>query len=91
MSLGKKDIIKNISTKAHISNKSSQKLLNSFIDIVVTKTENSFVKISNFGTFYYHKSPERRGRNPLTKEEFKISKRSKLSLNTSQYIKNFLN
>ena len=91
MSLGKKDIIKNISAKAHISSKSSQKFLTKFIDLIGSESFNSSVKISKFGTFYMHNSPKRVGRNPKTKEEFIIEKRSKLALKVSQNIKNFLN
>ena len=91
MSLGKKDIIKNISAKAHISSKSSQKFLTKFIDLIVSESFLSSVKISKFGTFYMHNSPKRVGRNPKTKEEFIIEKRSKLALKVSQNIKDLLN
>ena len=91
MSLGKKDIIKNISSKAQISYSSSSKVLESFIKYITTKSTNYPVKISNFGTFHYHKTPERVGRNPKTKEEFTISKRSKLSLKVSNNIKKLIN
>ena len=91
MSLGKKDIIKNISSKAHISSISSQKILIKFIDFISLESEKRPIKISNFGTFYMHNSPKRIGRNPKTKEEFIIEKRSKLALKVSQKIKDFLN
>ena len=91
MSLGKKDIIKNISAKAHISSKSSQKFLTKFIDLIGSESSSSSVKISKFGTFYMHNSPKRVGRNPKTKEEFVIEKRSKLALKVSQNIKDLLN
>ena len=91
MSLGKKDIVKNISYKAQISKKNSQKLLNQFIQIILSKTQDSSVKISNFGTFYYHKSPKRIGRNPKTKEEFPIKERYKLTLHVSNKIKKLIN
>ena len=38
-----------------------------------------------------HNSPKRVGRNPKTKEEFVIEKRSKLALKVSQNIKDLLN
>ena len=91
MSLGKKDIIKDISAKAHISSKSSHKFLTKLIDLIVSESFLSSVKISKFGTFYMHISPKRIGRNPKTKEEYIIEKRSKLALKVSQNIKDLLN
>tara|TARA_E500000081_G_scaffold144425_1_gene165198 strand:+ start:1907 stop:2182 length:276 start_codon:yes stop_codon:yes gene_type:complete len=91
MSLGKTDITKNISSKAQISSISGKKLLDKFIEIVVSKSQKGPVKIPNFGTFYTHISPKRIGRNPKTKKEFLISKRFKLALKTSNNIKNFIN
>tara|TARA_B100001093_G_scaffold466657_1_gene485225 strand:- start:975 stop:1250 length:276 start_codon:yes stop_codon:yes gene_type:complete len=91
MSLGKKDIVCSISTKAFISNKESHKVLNHFIKTLLSKSKNSFVKISNFGTFYTHYSPMRVGRNPKTKEEFPIAARNKLAFKSSNKVKNILN
>jgi hypothetical protein len=39
MSLGKKDISLNISTKAHISLVTSNKILNSFLELVIENTK----------------------------------------------------
>ena len=91
MSLGKRDISKNISSKTQISSKESLNILNKFIEIVCSETKSKDVKISNFGTFYVHKSPVRLGRNPKTKKKYTIPKRSKVSLKVSSYIKNYLN
>tara|TARA_B100000927_G_C16326510_1_gene413515 strand:+ start:486 stop:761 length:276 start_codon:yes stop_codon:yes gene_type:complete len=91
MGFGKKDIAKNISSKAQISLEASKQILNEFIDIIRTKSVIKEVKISNFGTFHIHKSPKRVGRNPKTKQEYIIPKRSKLSLKVSPKIKDFLN
>ena len=91
MSLGKRDISKNISSKTQISSKESLNILNKFIEIVCSETKSKDVKISNFGTFYVHKSPVRLGRNPKTKKKYTIPKRSKVSLKASSYIKNYLN
>ena len=91
MSLGKRDISKNISSKTRITSKDSLKILNKFIEVISTQSNNKNIKISNFGTFYIHNSPARIGRNPKTKEEFTISKRSKLLLKASSYVKNYLN
>ena len=91
MSLGKKDIVHNISTKAHISKSQSNQILNSFIDIIKINSSNKNVKLANFGTFYYKKTPARIGRNPKTKEAFPIVARSKLNFLASNSIKKLFN
>tara|TARA_A100001388_G_scaffold239332_1_gene194546 strand:- start:304 stop:579 length:276 start_codon:yes stop_codon:yes gene_type:complete len=91
MSLGKKDIVKNITSKALIPNKIGKKFLNSFLNLVTSKSKTQSVKISNFGTFYHHYSPKRKGRNPMTKEEFVINPRHKLSFKPSGKIKILIN
>ena len=91
MSLGKKDISLNISSKAQISKVNSNKILNSFLKIIIENSKKSTLKISNFGTFRYKKSPLRIGRNPKTKEIFRIPQRSKLTYSSSNAVKNILN
>jgi len=88
MSLGKKDIIKNIYSKTHLSSKDSKKVLDSLIDFVI---KNKNIKLSNFGSFILVNTPKRIGRNPKTKEEFLIKAREKLSFKASKKIKSFLN
>jgi nucleoid DNA-binding protein len=91
MSLGKKDIIKNISSKALISNEQSSLLLELFLNHIRSKSKSSIVKISGFGSFLYKRSPSRLGRNPKTKENFNIPAISKLHLRPSSRVKNILN
>ena len=90
MGFGKKDIVKNISSKALISSKSSSLVLESFLGFI-KQNKRRHIKISNFGTFYLHKTPARLGRNPKTKEEFEINQRSKLSLKVSKNTKDLIN
>ena len=59
MSLGKKDISKNISTKAHFSLNDSEIFLNSFLKILKEKGRTNIIKISNFGTFEKKITPQR--------------------------------
>ena len=91
MSLGKRDIVKVISSKAQISLKHSSFILNKLIDVISEQSFKRPVKISNFGTFYLHRSPKRIGRNPKTLQEFIIKEREKISFNSSKKTKNFLN
>ena len=67
MSLGKKDISKNISTKAHFSLNESENFLNSFLKLLKDKGRKNIIKISKFGTFEKKITPQRIGRNPKTK------------------------
>ena len=91
MSLGKKYIIQNISSKAQIPSVISSRLLNVFVEIIKTESITKKVKISNFGKFFIHQTPLRKGRNPKTKEEYIIPKMQKLSFQASNKIKNFIN
>ena len=90
MGFGKKDIVKNISSKALISSKTSNLFLNAFLDLI-KENKRKKIKISKFGTYYLHKSPARIGRNPKTKEEFKILATEKLAFKASNKIKSVLN
>ena len=90
MSLGKKDIVNNISSEAFLTKQESKSILESFINIIKLNTSKK-IKISNFGSFYIHHSPKRIGRNPKTKEEFVIPKRKKLVFKAAIPVKNSLN
>ena len=90
MSLGKKDIIKNISSKALFSSSDSSKFLECFIRFI-KENNNKNIKISNFGTFIPHKSPKRIGRNPKTKETKIISEREVVLFKASKEFKQFIN
>ena len=91
MSLGRKDISKNIVTKVHISSSISNELLESFLNLIKFHSIDKTVKISNFGKFYTKLSPRRIGRNPLTKEEFEIKERLKPSFLSAKNIKKIIN
>ena len=90
MGFGKKNIVKNISSKALISSKSSSLVLEAFLSFIKQNKKHR-IKISKFGTYYLHKSPARKGRNPKTKEEFKIPASEKLSFKASNKVKSILN
>ncbi len=90
MGFGKKDIIKNISSKALITSKVSSLVLEAFLTII-KENKTKKIKISKFGTYYLHKSPARIGRNPKTKEEFKILASQKLAFKASNKVKSILN
>ena len=72
MSYTKSDIAKNIALKTSISNQSAKQLLDKFIQVVVSASSKSQVKISGFGTFIRKQTPSRIGRNPKTGEELSL-------------------
>ena len=61
------------------------------ISLIKSNSVNKTIKISNFGSFYYKKTPKRVGRNPKTKEIFPIHARSKLTFLSSNKVKNLFN
>jgi integration host factor subunit alpha len=91
MSFGKKDICINISSKALIPKDKSKDFFEAFLNLVSSKSKSKVIKISNFGTFYCKNTPQRLGRNPKTKEEFIITKRSKLFFKPSNKIRSIIN
>jgi nucleoid DNA-binding protein len=90
MGFGKKDIVKSISSKAHISLESSSLVLEAFLGFI-KKNKAHKIKLHKFGTYYLHNSPARIGRNPKTNEEYKIQPFKKLSFKASNKIKSILN
>jgi len=91
LSLGKKNIVKNIKTKTQIPVDTSKDLLVKFIDLISIKSKKQTTKISGFGSFKVHNTPNRIGRNPLTKQEYLISARKKIIFRPSNKIKKILN
>ena len=91
MSLKKSDIAKNISFKASISETTSKELVDSFIDIIKSKSNEQDVKVASFGTFVNKVTPQRVGRNPKTGEEHIITERVKLNFIVSNKVKQQLN
>ena len=90
MSLGKRDIIKSISSEAQISATESYNLLKVFLNLL-KENKDLNIKISNFGTFSPHITPRRFGRNPKTKEVFEIKPRKIVTFKPSNKVKRFLN
>jgi integration host factor subunit alpha len=87
----KKDIQNFIAIRANISRKNSLKFIDSFFYEIKKNSLKSQQKISNFGTFKRHITPNRTGRNPKTKEEFPIKSLTKITFSSSNVVKNILN
>ena len=91
MNFTKKDILNNISLSAHVSKSDSNQLFDRFINLIIHNSAKSVVKIPNFGSFTHKTTPSRIGRNPITKEEFVITERSKLNFKASNKLKTLIN
>ena len=92
MSLTKRNIVNNISLRAHVSNQLSSEIFETFLIFIKNSfSTKSTVKIAKFGTFKTHSSAKRLGRNPKTKKTYEISSRKKLNLQVSNHIKKILN
>ncbi len=87
----KKLIAKLISDELKITTTSGTDFINTFISIIKVNSISKNIKLSNFGTFYSHKTPKRVGRNPKTKESYIIQPRVKINFKPSKKIKEVLN
>ena len=91
MNLRKKNIIKNLAKNSLISNNDASGLFESFLEIIKSKSKSKLVKISNFGTFSFKKTPKRIGRNPKTLDSYIIPMINKLNFKASKKIKREIN
>ena len=67
-------------------------ILEDVLEIIIKSLKNNKkVKISNFGSFEIRYKKERKGRNPKTKEEKKISARNVVLFKPSKDFKEFIN
>jgi len=88
----KKDLKNEIYFNLGIPDSLSEKILNSFFEIIVEGLlKDGEVKISNFGKFKILNKRARIGRNPKTKQEFNINKRKVIVFYPSLPIKKKIN
>ena len=88
MSLTKKDLAKNISSKVGLSQRDSLFFVQDFFKFIADFKN---ININKFGTFLYKKTPERVGRNPKTLQEYEIRPRQKLTFRPSDEVKQNIN
>lgn len=91
MSINKKNISKSISKDSSTSFETSSYLLDLFIELIKDKSNYHTVKLKNFGSFSFKKTPKRIGRNPKTKVSYIIPQLNKLNFKPSNKIKEKLN
>ena len=86
----KKDIAKKLVYELNISNQLAASILEITLEIL-KKNMHKNIKISKFGTFNTRTSPKRIGRNPKTMKEYIINPYKRITFNTSNEIKKYLN
>ncbi len=91
MTFTKSNIVKNITKKSSISTAEGSDIMESFLKLIKNKALSNLVKLSNFGSFSFKKTPKRIGRNPKTKDSYIIHEMSKLNFKPSNIIKKKIN
>ncbi len=71
--------------------KEATDFLESFIDLIKVKSISKSVKLTNFGTFHFKKTPKRIGRNPKTLDSYIIPELNKLTFVPSNKIRDYIN
>ena len=89
--LKKIDIAKNLSLKIGFPVSFSKKLIDDLIDIYKNQIKNEKLILKDIGSFKIINKNSRIGRNPKTKEEFKIDKRKSISFSVSKNLAKILN
>ena len=87
----KKCISKNVASELGIPLKKSSDIVNTFINTIKKNSSNNSIKLSGFGSFFYHQTPKRVGRNPKTKESYIIEPIKKLNFRASNILRKILN
>ena len=88
----KTDIIDMMNESIGVSKQEAARITKLFFDIIKGSLEKGeTVKISGFGNFVVREKKARRGRNPQTGDEMKITPRKVLSFRSSPVLKQALN
>ncbi len=88
----KADLVENVYVKTGFSKKESADIVEMVFDLIKDTLENGEkIKIAGFGNFVVKDKWTRRGRNPQTGEEIKISSRRILTFKPSQVLKASIN
>jgi len=91
MSFSKTNIVKNITKKSKVSAGEAANILELFLLLLKNKSKLRSVKLSNFGSFRFKKTPKRIGRNPKTNDSYIIPEINKLNFKPSNRIKEKIN
>ena len=82
----KKDFVKKLQQKTGLPNNLLKKILDDLIEIIILNIKDGQLNLKNIGSFKIHQKKERIGRNPKTKETFKISSRNSIKFTPSKKI-----
>tara|TARA_B100001113_G_scaffold349089_1_gene343961 strand:+ start:468 stop:743 length:276 start_codon:yes stop_codon:yes gene_type:complete len=91
MSLTKRNIAKKISIELNTPITDSLEIVDSFVNLIKANSKNNKIKINKFGTFEYKKTPQRIGRNPKTKQEYKIKSFKRFVFSSAIELKKIIN
>ena len=91
MAVSKKIISKKLALESNLSAKESEIFLNNFINLIKKNSKTNIVKLHKFGTFFFKTTIARVGRNPKTKELYRINSFRKLQFKPSNNLKNLIN
>jgi len=89
--LKKIDLVKNLSFKTGFSKNLSKKIIDDLINVLINNIKSGKLNLKNIGIIKILNKKQRIGRNPKTKEEFKISARKVVSFSPSKSINLILN
>ncbi len=87
----KKEISREINSKLGLPISFCNEVVDTLIEILIDNIKSKELNVKNFGTFKVLYKKVRIGRNPKTKEIFKISARKSLSFSTSNKLNRFIN
>lgn len=88
----KADLVESIYERVGFSKKESAEIVELVFEIMKqTLEKGEKIKIAGFGNFVVREKKSRRGRNPQTGQEIRISARKVLTFKPSQVLKNTLN
>ena len=89
--LTKEDICISLSKKKGYSVLYSKKIINNLIEILIDEIKENSFNLKNIGTFKILNKKERIGRNPRTKEIYKIKARKTLAFKPSTNLSRKIN
>lgn len=90
--MNKSDLISVVSEKGDLSNTKSAKMVDTLLNIIVSKlSQGEKVQLPGFGTFEVKSKAERTGRNPQTGEEIKIPAAKVPSFTPGKVLKSVVN
>lgn len=89
--MNKNELAEKIAIKSRLTKKDSLKVIEDIFETILESLESEEVKIAGFGTFKLKSHKERKGINPITKEEILIHNYQSISFKPSKGVKKGFN